>query len=235
MNKTVYTFLMPDAQPCEHEVLLDERGASVNEGGGVEDAPAWAKLDFRKCPNCPLQSSDTPLCPVAKRLPPLMEIANHVQSYDRIVVEVKTGNRQVREETTAQRALSSLLGLIMASSGCPHTEYLRPMARFHLPLADEEETVYRATSMYLLSQYFLNRHQQPADLSLNGLITLYHELQAVNVALADRIRAASQKDTAANAIVLLDLFAKGIPYVIEDSLEELRPLFSAYFNEIDAA
>ena len=34
-------------------------------------------------------------------------------------------------------------GLIMATAGCPWTDRLRPMARFHLPFATEAETVYR--------------------------------------------------------------------------------------------
>jgi hypothetical protein len=44
----------------------------------------------------------------------------------------------------------------VATSGCRYTAYFKPMARFHLPFANEEETAYRAISMYLLSQRFLN-------------------------------------------------------------------------------
>jgi hypothetical protein len=38
---------------------------------------------------------------------------------------------------------------------------VKPMARFHLPLASEEETIYRATTMYLLAQYFLREVRSP--------------------------------------------------------------------------
>ena len=57
----------------------------------------------------------------------------------------------------------------MATSGCPHMDFFKPMARFHLPLANAEETVYRATSMYLLAQYFLQREGKEADMELEGL------------------------------------------------------------------
>jgi len=167
---------------------------------------------------------------VAVRLPPLIEMANHLRSYDRITVEVEISERRVIQETTAQRALSSLLGLVMATSDCPNTVYLRPMARFHLPLASEEETEYRAASMYLLAQYFLHREGHAVDWTLSGLTKIYHELQRVNIAMADRIRAASGQDTATNAIVLLDIFAKGVPYTIEDSMKEFQYLFAAYLN-----
>jgi len=77
-------------------------------------------------------------------------------SYDQIDVRVVTD-----EWTITQRAISALMGLIMATSGCPKTAYLKPMARFHLPLASEDEAVYRVTSMYLLAQYFLKLEVGP--------------------------------------------------------------------------
>jgi len=33
-----------------------------------------------------------------------------------------------------------------------------------------------------------------------------------------------------NSIVLLDLYAKNLPYVIDDSLEEIRYLFEPFLN-----
>jgi hypothetical protein len=83
------------------------------------------------------------------------------------------------------------------------------MARFHLPLASTEETVYRATSMFLLAQYFAYR---------------------VNRAMAERLRSASEQDAAVNAIVILDLLAKALPDAILDSLTEVRHLFSSYLK-----
>ena len=51
----------------------------------------------------------------------------------------------------------SLIGIYMVTSGCPIMDKLRPMARFHLPFASTEETIYRAISTYLLGQYFLEQ------------------------------------------------------------------------------
>ena len=36
------------------------------------------------------------------------------------------------------------------------------------------------------------------------------------------------KDAVNNAVICLDMFAKELPYAIEDSWEELEELFSAY-------
>lgn len=67
-------------------------------------------------------------------------------------------------------------------------------------------------------------------MSLQGLSAIYRELQTVNMSLVKRIRVACEKDAAVNALVLLDLLARGVPHEIEDSLEELRPMFSAYLE-----
>jgi hypothetical protein len=104
------------------------------------------------------------------------------------------------------------------------------MARFHLPLASREETVYRATSMYLLAQYFAYRDGRVPDLDLNGLAEIYRNLQIVNKAMAERLRSASEQDAAVNAIVILDVLAKALPDAILDSLTEVRHLFSSYLK-----
>ena len=49
--------------------------------------------------------------------------------------------------------------------------------------------------------------------------------------MADRIREANAHDAAVNAIFVLDYFVQTMPLVIEDRLEQLRPMFSAYHNE----
>ena len=104
------------------------------------------------------------------------------------------------------------------------------MARFHLPLASNEETVYRATSMYLLAQYFLRKEGVRTDLELDGLMRIYEEMQIINVAIAERLRAATTTDSSVNAIVVLDVYAKTVGMVIEGSLERIRYIFAPYFQ-----
>lgn len=230
MSSVIYRFRTADTSLYEYTISVEPEKMDHSE-----DAcnPAWAELTFHQCPNCTLSSRNYSHCPVAIRLPPLIEMANKLNSYDRIMVDVELSERRIIQETTAQRALSSLLGLVMATSECPHMAYLQPMARFHLPLASEEETEYRAVSMYLLAQYYRNRQGHAVDFSLTGLTKIYQELQRVNMALADRIRAASSQDTARNAIVLLDMFAKVVPYSVEEAMQEFKHLFVAYLEAPD--
>ena len=133
-------------------------------------------------------------------------------------------------EVPAQQAVSSLMGLVVATSGCPHTAFFKPMARFHLPLANTEETIYRASSMYLLAQYFLKKAGKDPDMELEGLKEIYRDLETLNTYMAERIRAAISKDAAVNAIVILDFFAKDFSFAIEDQLEEIQHLFALYLD-----
>ena len=48
--------------------------------------------------------------------------------------------------------------------------------------------------------------------------------------MTERLRGVVGKDAVNNAIICLDMFAKEMPYAVEDSLEELQGLFSVYWK-----
>ena len=225
-----YIFRFPDDRRETFEVTLD--GESIEPIDDRSEAlPQWTQLDFEQCPNCPLSVETHSHCPLAARLVKVVNICENLLSYDKIRMHVVTAERMISKHTTAQQGISALMGLIMATSGCPLTSFFKPMARFHLPLASGEETIYRATSMYLLAQYFLRKEGRESDLELDGLTEIYRDMQILNSAIAKRIRAAIQEDAAVNAIVLLDFFAKTLPYVLEESLEEIRYLFTPFLTQ----
>lgn len=199
--------------------------------GTNETPPDWTRLDFHQCPHCPITVSERPYCPLAVQLAKLVSLCDRLLSHDTVKLEVISAERTIITQTTAQRAVSSLMGLVFATSGCPHTVFLKPMARFHLPFASEEETLFRASSMYLLAQYFRSKQGLAVDLELTGLKRAYSALHQVNGAMAERLRAIISKDSAVNAVVLLDLLAKVLPYSIAESLEEIRYPFEAYLDD----
>ena len=169
-------------------------------------------------------------CPAAASLAKIVHRFAALLSFEEVNLTVITSEREIHQKTTIQRAISSYMGLVMATCGCPHTTFLRPMARFHLPLASEEETLYRALSMYALAQYFIAQEEEEMDLKFKGLNQAYKDLQQVNQSIVLRLRAASDKDSSINALINLDMYAKAMPYVIEDSLDELKYLFSSYLK-----
>ncbi len=147
------------------------------------------------------------------------------------MVQVLIGSKTVSQTTTVQAGVSSMVGLIIATCGCPHTQFFKPMACFHLPMASEEETVYRATSTYLLAQYFISRQGGVFEQDFSGLMKIYQDVHTVNVSTAERLRAASETDSSVNAIIILDMFAKALPYAIKESLEEISHLFAPFLKK----
>ncbi len=224
-----YVFKL-DKQKIEiFDLKLDSRTLErVNTSG--EKLPFWTSLDFHQCPHCPLDPLTHPVCPVAVNLVEIVERFENVLSYDELDMEVSTSVRHVSQHTTAQRGISSLLGVLFPASGCPHTAFFKPMVRFHLPLATEEETIFRASGMFLLAQYFLRKEGSVRDLNLQGLKQIYQNMNLLNMNVAERLRNAACTESSVNAIILLDVFAHTMPILIEEQLEEIRHLFAPYLS-----
>jgi hypothetical protein len=229
--EVTYSFHLPDGSMQKFDLQLDRETMGL-VGNIPDDKPAWTKLEFHQCPNCPLRPQEDPYCPLALNLVNLVEPFDGLLSHEIVELTVVTEERTIMQWTTAQRGISSLMGLVIAASGCPHTAFFRPMARFHLPLASNEETFYRAASMYLLAQYFVKNQGKNADFELEGLGRIYKEMETINAAVADRLRAATTTDSSVNAIVVLDVYAKTANMVLGNSLEKIRYLFAPYFQDL---
>ena len=187
--------------------------------------PFWTDLTFNQCANCPLNAADNPHCPAALQMAAAIEPLKALVSIDTVGVTVTQAERTIYAETTAQQAMSSVLGLIMATAGCPWTDRFRPMARFHLPFASEAETVYRSVCMFLLARELSGASHDPG---FKPLQHLYENLHVVNRDMSRRLGAATRTDPARNAMALLDAFTTLLPAALESSLEELKPLFDAW-------
>jgi len=229
--KTIdYKFIFTDGREKVFNFLWDREKFEMSGAKPSDQPPAWTELDFCKCPNCPLNSATTKNCPLAVSLVNLVSYFDGLKSFEKVYLEVTLEGKKISQDTTVQKAVGAMMGLVSAVSGCPHLGFFKPMAYFHLPLADRENTIYRASSMYLLAQYFLAKDGKKHEIDLNGLNTIYKNLSIVNSSVADRLREASDTDSAINAIITLDIFTKTVPLHISSSLSSLRDLFESYFN-----
>ncbi len=224
-----YLFKLPDGNEEIFEINLDSQTLLLLNPI-PESAPRWLNLDFHQCPNCTLDPRDHKCCPLIGSLYDIVARFEKVISYEELDVEAVTEERRVCKHTSAQRGISSLMGLIIGTCGCPHTAFFRAMARFHLPFASDTETVYRASSTYLLMQYFQMKEGKRFDENLDGLNRIYENIHIVNSAIADRLRAATETDSSVNALVILDTYTIFVPLGIETSLEEIRHLFDPYLK-----
>ena len=228
--KLTYRVALPDSRERVFNLLLDQDTAQLAPST-EQNPPAWTELQFNQCVGCPLDAAKTRHCPAALHLASVIDGFTDLVSYDTVRVTVESEERSVIATLSAQQALASLMGLIMASSGCPRTAMFRPMARFHLPFSSESETAYRVAAMYLVAQHFKARAGEKSDITLDNLESVYHGMHAVNRGMAQRLRAASRQDAIVNAIVLLDVYSSLVPSAIHEILDEIKPAFAALLSE----
>ena len=219
-----YRFDLPDGTQKSLDFSFDAADFRLSNAAPAAP-PFWTDLTFNQCANCPLKPDQHSHCPAALQMATAIELLKALVSFDTVGVTVTQEERTVYAETTAQQAMSSVLGLIMATAGCPWTDRFRPMARFHLPFASEVETVYRSVSMFLLARELAGSSR---PLGFAELATLYENLHIVNRDMSRRLGAATRTDPAQNAMALLDAYATLLPAALESSLEGLKPLFDAW-------
>lgn len=222
-----YRFILDDNRREVFDLEID-RQTLIRIATEYKELPPWTALDFHQCPNCPLELKTSPSCPVAKSLSTVIARFEDVYSFEELDLEVVTSQRKVTQRTTAQRALGSFLGLLFATSGCPHTDYFKPMARFHLPLATVEDTIYRMAGMYLMAQYFRYSAGLDYDIDLASIENIFRDTRIVNKTITERIRHATEADSSLNAVIQLDAVLGLLPYISDDQLKDLEQLFKAY-------
>lgn len=225
-----YTFRLAGGRTAEITVTLDARTLGLRQPD-LPEYPPWTALQFEQCSNCPLRPEEHPRCPAAVSVMEAIEHFGDIISHEEADVSIETPARTYRKRTSMQDAVSSLLGLTMASSGCPILAKLRPMVRHHLPFSTVEETHYRVLSMYLLAQYFRSQNGEEPDWDLSELKDLYEEIRVVNESFARRLKGLRIQDTSANALSILDAFALMVSVSIDrHRLDDLERLFAPYLG-----
>ena len=223
-----YTFIRGGSEKKEFTVRLDKgtlKGIPVPR----DARPDWTKLDFHKCRTCPLDPVRHAHCPVAANIADFVEFLRDIKSFETVDVRVESQQRVYIKRTTMQVAASALLGLLMATSGCPVLDRLRPMAELHLPFSGPEETVFRLVTMYLAAQYFRRKNGEEADPGLEGLTRFLDEIQRVNTDFVGRLRAIRIEDASLNALDTLNTMGMlaGMS-ITDDNLARMARIFEAH-------
>jgi len=224
-----YEFAFPDGRKKNFSVQLNPQTLELI-APAREKIPDWTRLDCCQCPNCPFDIKEHPYCPVAKNLLSVIEVFSCDLSYHEARVTLRTEFRDYQKTVPLQTALRSLFGIYMATSGCPLLDKLRPLVFTHLPFATTKETAYRAISMYVMAQFFIQRRGGKPDLELKGLEQVYQEIEIVNRAFHRRLSTTRVQDATLNAICSLNCYAQFTEMMLaSDQIKEIEALFSAYF------
>ena len=223
-----YEFIFKSGEEFQYQIDLDP--TRLEHPSPVSTAPAWAKLDVDKCTICPLKSENTEYCPLALRIAPILSFSPH-SAFESVQVRVHKDTMTIESHTTVQEAYRSLIGLIMATSGCPHTGFFKPMAWFHLPFATQDETLFRACATFLFFQFF-DPVEPEEESHFSDLKKVYEQIHIVNQHIAKRLRQASASESAINALTILDIFAQSFMPTLNETLQQLEFLFKPHINEL---
>lgn len=224
-----YELLLSDGRTLQFQ--FDPARGHSGGGGGL---PHWTLLEHRMCPGCPL-AGKAARCPAAVGARDIIEAFQDVASTGQLLVTVTTPQRELRRHVDAQTAVRSMLGLALASSGCPELAPLRPLAIHHLPFADVQETLFRTVGSWMVRQYFEAKHGGTPDFGLVKLREYYDRLQVVNRAFFGRVEAAVNQDANANAVGQWFSMSALVSMSLEEGLEDLEALFAPPRNAPAAA
>jgi hypothetical protein len=224
--KIVYKFSLNNGQEKFFNILLNPETISIIQHQS-EPLPDWAKLKYHQCKCCPLETLGNPYCPVAVNISNIVEEFKDSVSYDDCLVSCSTPERTYLKKTSIMEGISSILGIIMATSNCPIMDFFKPMARFHLPFSTSDETAVRVTSMFLLQQYLEYGNDSADNINLNKLEQHYNKVNKVNEGILKRISSLGSKDADKNAIIMLHSLSQIFSLEINYSLESIAHLFTA--------
>ncbi|MBM4175943.1 MAG: hypothetical protein FJ213_07200 [Ignavibacteria bacterium] len=227
--KFQYTFEFPDGRKKEFDVHVHRDTMGIISPV-KRDIPDWAKLTEFKCEHCPLDEHEIYYCPLALNLIDILDAFNDELSYEMVDITVKTTNRDYHKKTALQVGISSLLGIMMVTSGCPIIGKLKPLLYFHLPFATLEETQVRAFSIYLLAQHLKKKRNEVPDWEMKNLEKIYDDIRILNHNVSKKIVNLSNKDASINSLVILNNFADYVMMTLSDkTIDELEYRLSEFF------
>ncbi len=222
-----YTFQLDSANSVQFEV---EEDSDTSLETSLDPFPEWMKLESFRCDHCSIEPESRKTCPAALSIQPVIDAFSKCLSFETVQAVVESRELKIQGEMSAQKAVRSLLGLLMALSACPTMRKLRPMAHFHLPFGSKEHTAFRFLGTYLMAQHLRMQAGESPDWELTGLQEFIREIHKANKNIAERIRAAAEMDAVVNSLVFLDALAMSLEHEIETSLSQIKPLFEGYLD-----
>ncbi|MGB0416795.1 MAG: DUF6901 family protein [Coraliomargarita sp.] len=192
----------------------------------IVEGPEWTRLGNNQCACCPLKEADCGFCPAATRMHRLLEEFKDTHSIDRVNVTVHTPSRRYVADVDMQVGLNSLLGLLMATSGCPVLSKLGAMANLHVPFCSVSETLHRTVGSYLTQQYFIQKNGGEPDWALDGLKELYGTLEGLNQDFSRRIQGYVSSDALSNAVIMFFATSVVVSSSLDAQLERYEPFLT---------
>lgn len=214
-----YDFNLGNERSWSFDVELDPIHLTLIPPRRERSLPEWTRLEVGQCENCPLSRKEHEHCPVAVAIIDVVDRFATSYAHEKATVTVHARERRYEKDCSLQIGLGSLMGLLMATSGCPVMAPLKPIARSHLPFATSYETIPRIASRYLFQQYlhWQNADEEP-DWELRKLSKIYAQIQLVNNGISKRLETVKVRDASRNAVSHLHIFAELLAFSIDENM-----------------
>ena len=203
--------------PTTLETLADPENQTFKK----DHLPAWSRLEFNKCSNCTLKSSQNSHCPAAVSLKDIIGQFSQIPSTETTRMRVKIAAKVIEKSVDIQTALRVVFGLKMSLSGCPILGQFKMLGKLHLPFADMEETVLRTISMMVINRLREQRGES-IEFKLSELEAFYRDVGTVNKDFLKRIRAVVEEDSNLNALVILNSFSQYAGFCVRDLVDKIK-------------
>ena len=113
-----YLFQFEDGEKQRFAIFLDPVSLQYLPQRPLK-GDEWTRLDHEQCENCPLNPEEVPHCPVALSIKDLVSEFRDKISYNEAKITIQTVERAYFKKTDLQKGISSIMGILMVSSGCP--------------------------------------------------------------------------------------------------------------------
>jgi hypothetical protein len=223
--RIVYDFRCADGKDHRFEILLESEHLSLIRPDHAATPPAWTRLRFEQCRCCPLDPSKVEFCPVAVNISDIVDIFKDKVSSESCKIRCMVKERTYLKKTSLMEGISSVFGVVMATSRCPIMDFFRPMARFHLPFSSGDETTVRVVSMFLLRYYLRSGGQGDFARAVKDLEQRYARVRKVNEGLFARITHVGSEDADKNAIIMLHSLSQLLGMEIDQNLDSIAGYF----------
>lgn len=220
----IYEINFENGNRYRREMVIDRiDGKLIEEESIPDELKEFALLDFCKCEHCPYSSNDFKYCPVFQNIANVISEFKNNDPHEIIEAKVFIENKTVVMKGELQVALTSLIGLLMASSECEYFDFLKPMVKTHQPFSSYEETLIRVVSLYFLDR-FLRGHT--LDWDIKELKKEYQSLEKVNAGILARIKSIrGGVEVEREAVLILDSFIKNFSWEYELNLDDVKEFF----------
>lgn len=147
--KAQITLWNAENQPCCFKAVSDDVRIHPELRNG-ESYPEWARLEFNRCPECPLDPS-VKWCPAAVSIAGLLDcfIAKKM-SYDEVRFEIRREGVTWNSTGPVQDVMGLLMVYRMWLSGCPRLVYNWSFYKFFSPRFSIEKVIFQYLTTRLI-------------------------------------------------------------------------------------